>query len=164
MKMSSTDSPSYLLLSGMSLMVLRLSYSMIYTVGINTVEYEVFWKYATIRVRKHSQWKTSQKNRNAPVRHYSAVYCTSCAVKGLLLWKGHLLFFTSTFSLNLKKTTLKKMTFFKTGINPVYFFTRFRKHSNCSSSPLASSTPLASPLTSSWISSSNLIRVIRLTT
>ena len=42
MKLSSTDSPSYLLLSGMSLMVLRLSYSMIYTVGINTVEYEVF--------------------------------------------------------------------------------------------------------------------------
>ena len=127
MKLSSTDSPSYLLLLGMSLMVLRLSYSMIYTVGINTVEYEVFWMYATIRVRKQVQNVSKEPQcpcwwRQPLIRHYLAVYCTSCAVKRLLLWKGHLLFFTSTFSWNLKKTTLKKTTFFKTGINPVYFF------------------------------------------
>ena len=48
-------------------MPIRVSYSMIYTAGINTVEYEVFWMYATIRVSKHSQWKTTQQNRNAHV-------------------------------------------------------------------------------------------------
>ena len=42
MKMSSVDNPTYFLLSGISLLVLYVSYCMIYKVEINTVKYEVF--------------------------------------------------------------------------------------------------------------------------
>ena len=136
-KLSSKDSPSYLPLSGMSLMVLRLSYSMIYTVGINTVEYEVFWMYTTIRVRKHSQWKISQKNRNASVDEGSHSLNTIwqfivqvVQLNDFCNERGIYCYLRALFHGIWKKRSWKKRLFKKTVFIRGFFFTRFRKHSN----------------------------------